>query len=58
MLGIDSKLGSHRLAIHTSVKQVAQGKRKLGEEKRVVIDEEVGKLSNNMLITEIKYPPG
>lgn len=51
MLGIDTKVVSHRLAIHPSTKPVAQRKWKLGEEKRVAVDEEVEKLSNAKFIT-------
>lgn len=38
--GIDTKVVSDYLAIHPSIKPVAQRKRKLGKEKRVAIDEE------------------
>lgn len=56
MLGIDSKMVRHHLAIHTSPKPVAQRKWKVGEEKKASINEEVGKLSDVGFITNMKYP--
>lgn len=44
----------HRLTIHPSARQVAQKKQKVGEEKRVAIDEEVGKLFDVGFIMETK----
>lgn len=41
MPGIDSKVVSHHLAIHPSIKLVLQMKQKVGDEKRATIDEEV-----------------
>ena len=55
MPGINTKVASHRLVVHPSVRLVAQRKRKVGKEKRVAIDEEVEKLSNIRFITETKY---
>lgn len=55
MPGISTKVVSHCLAIRPSAKQVAQRKRKVGEEKRITIDEEVEKLSNITSITKTKY---
>lgn len=52
---IDARVVCHCLAVNTSAKPVAQRKRKVYDEKRVVIDEEVGKLSSVRLITKIKY---
>lgn len=56
MPSIDTKVMSHRLAIHPFAKLVVQRKRKVGEKKRVVIDAEVEKLSSVWFITETKYP--
>lgn len=38
MLGIDTKVVTHRLAIHPSAKPVAQRKRKVSKDKRVPLD--------------------
>lgn len=51
---INTKVVSHRLAICLPSKIVAQRKRKVGEEKKVVIDKEVGKLSD-VGFKETKY---
>lgn len=56
MSGIDTKVVSHRLVFHHSAKPVAQRKPKVGKEKRISINEEVGNLSDVRFITEIKYP--
>lgn len=55
MLEIDIKVVIHHLAIHPSSRPVAQRKQKVGEEKRVAIDEDVGKLFNDKFFTETKY---
>lgn len=54
---IDTKVVSHPLIIHPNAKLVEQRKWKVGEEKRAVIDEEVGKLSYIGFITQINYLP-
>lgn len=56
MPGIDTKVVNHHLAIHPSAKLVAQRKRKVGEETRADIHEEVGKLSYAGFIIESKHP--
>lgn len=56
MSGIDTKVVSHRLTIRLTTKPVAQRKRKVGEEKTDTIEEDVGKLSGFIFITEAKYP--
>lgn len=56
MSGIDTKVMSHCLVIHSSISPVAQRKRKVGEENRASIDEEVKKLSSVGFITKTKYP--
>lgn len=45
-----------RLVVNPYAKSMVQKKQKVGEEKRVTIDEEVGKLFNDAFITKIKYP--
>lgn len=52
---INTKVMSHRLTIHPSTKLVAHRRQKVGEEKRVAIEEEVGKISYVGFITETKY---
>lgn len=56
MLAIDPSVVCHHLAINPSVKSVVQRKRKLGEERRKAVDEEVKKLVYARFISEIKYP--
>ncbi|XP_039687770.1 uncharacterized protein [Medicago truncatula] len=56
MPGIDIGVACHHLAVRTSVKPVVQRKRKMGEEKRKAVDEEVKKLQEAHFICEIKYP--
>ncbi|XP_039687900.1 uncharacterized protein [Medicago truncatula] len=56
MPGIDIKVACHHLAVSPSVKPVVQKKRKMGEEKRKAVDEEVKKLMEARFISEIKYP--
>lgn len=55
MPGINTKMVIHRLVIHPSIKTMAQRKQKVSEEKSVVIDEEVGKLSDTGFIIKTKY---
>lgn len=56
MSGIDTKMVSHCLTIQLASRLVAQMKQKVSEEKRVVIDEEVRKLSDTVFITKTKHP--
>ncbi|GAU24562.1 hypothetical protein TSUD_149030 [Trifolium subterraneum] len=56
MPGIDESIITHKLAIHPDAKPVSQQKRKVGEERRSAIDEEVDKLRKANFIEEIKYP--
>lgn len=54
---INTKVVSHHLAIYPSVKPLTQRKWKVGKEKRVIIDEDIGKLSDtNMNIIYHKDP--
>jgi len=46
MPGIDPSVVCHHLAINPIVKRVVQRKRKLGEERRKAVDEEVEKLKD------------
>ena len=56
MSGKDTKVASHHLSIHPFSKPVAQRKKKVGEEKRAAIDENMGKLSEVEFIIETNYP--
>jgi hypothetical protein len=56
MPGIDPSVVCRHLAINHGVKPVVQRKRKLGEERRKTVDEEVKKLKDAHFISEIKYP--
>lgn len=56
MLRIDTNVVSQCIFINPSAKPVAQRKRNVGEEKRVTINEEVGKLFGIDFITNMKYP--
>ncbi|MCI20606.1 hypothetical protein A2U01_0041768, partial [Trifolium medium] len=56
MPGIDESIITHKLVIAPNSKPVSQRKRKLGEERRAAIDEEVAKLREADFIEEIKYP--
>ncbi|CAJ2643996.1 unnamed protein product [Trifolium pratense] len=56
MPGIDEGVITHKLSISPSTKPVSQRKRKVGEERRVAIAEEVEKLKEAGFIEEIKYP--
>lgn len=53
MPGIDPNIVCHHIALDSGIKLVAQRKRKEGEEKRKVIDDEVGKLMKADFIKEI-----
>ncbi|PNX87219.1 gag-pol polyprotein [Trifolium pratense] len=56
MPGIDERVITHKLSISPSIKPISQRKRKVGEERRVAIAEEVAKLKEAGFIEEIKYP--
>lgn len=54
--GIDPSVVCHHLSVNQSIKPVIQRKRKLGEERRKAVEEEVKKLADARFISEIKYP--
>jgi hypothetical protein len=56
MPGIDPSVVCHHLAVNPGIKPVVQRRRKLGGERRKVVDEEVKKLKDAHFISEIKYP--
>jgi ribonuclease HI len=56
MPGIDETIITHKLSISPETKPVSQRKRKVGEERREAINEEVTKLKEAGFIEEIKYP--
>jgi hypothetical protein len=56
MPGIDESVITHKLSISPETKPVVQRKRKVGEERRTIIDEEVEKLKKAGFIEEVKYP--
>ncbi|MCI40908.1 hypothetical protein A2U01_0062141, partial [Trifolium medium] len=56
MLGIDESVITHILSILPTIKPISQRKRKIGEERRDAIVEEVAKLKETGFIEEIKYP--
>ncbi|GAU16655.1 hypothetical protein TSUD_326050 [Trifolium subterraneum] len=56
MPGIDESVITHKLSISPINKSVVQRKRKVGEERRAAITEEVVKLKEAGFIEEIKYP--
>jgi hypothetical protein len=56
MSGIDETIITHKLSISPETKPVSQKKRKVGDEKRAAIIEEVTKLREAGFIEEIKYP--
>ncbi|PNX91900.1 gag-pol polyprotein [Trifolium pratense] len=56
MPGIDESVITHKLSISPDIKPIAQRKRKVGEERRAAIAEEVAKLKEAGFIEEIKYP--
>jgi len=55
MPGIHPDVMSHKLAIFREARPVAQKKRKMGEERRKAVEEEVKKLEGADFIKEIKY---
>ncbi|CAJ2644717.1 unnamed protein product [Trifolium pratense] len=56
MPGIDEGVITHKLSISPNTKPVSQRKRKVGEERRTAIAEEVEKQKEAGFIEEIKYP--
>ncbi|WJX84068.1 hypothetical protein P8452_66678 [Trifolium repens] len=56
MPGIDETIITHKLSISPETKPISQKKRKVGEERRAAIIEEVTKLKEAEFIEEIKYP--
>ncbi|MCI62668.1 hypothetical protein A2U01_0083925, partial [Trifolium medium] len=56
MPGIDVRVITHKLSISSETKPIPQRKRKVGEERRAAIEEEVAKLRSACFIEEIKYP--
>jgi hypothetical protein len=56
MPGIDKNIITHKLSISPGTKPISQKKRKVGEERRNTIIEEVTKLKEAGFITEIRYP--
>ncbi|XP_027927449.1 uncharacterized protein LOC114184336 [Vigna unguiculata] len=55
MPGVHPDVMSHKLAIFREARPVAQKKRKMGEERRRAVEEEVRKLEGAGFIKEIKY---
>ena len=55
MLMIHPNIICHKLAIYAQAKLVSQKKRKMGEERRKVVKEEVGKFLHANLIREVKF---
>jgi len=56
MPDIDPSIACHHLDVNPTVKPVVQRKRKMGEERRKAVDEEVKRLQEARFISEIKYP--
>jgi hypothetical protein len=56
MPGIDETIITHKLSISPETKPISQKKRKVGEERRAAIIEEVTKLKEAGFIEDIKYP--
>jgi len=56
MPGIDPDVACHHLDVYPTVKPVVQRNRKMGEERRKAVDEEVKRLQEDRFISEIKYP--
>ncbi|KAK2450459.1 hypothetical protein QL285_009575 [Trifolium repens] len=56
MPGIDETIITHKLSISLETKLVSHQKRKVGEERRAAIIEEVTKLKEAGFVEEIKYP--
>ena len=55
MPGVHPDVMSHKLAIFREARPVAQKKRKMGDERRRAVEEEVRKLEGARFIKEIKY---
>ncbi|MCI42430.1 putative retroelement pol polyprotein [Trifolium medium] len=56
MSGIDEGIITHKQSLSPNAKLASQRKRKLGDERRKAVDEEVCKLKEAGFITEIEYP--
>ena len=56
MPDIDPRIACHHLDVNPMVKPIVQRKRKMGEERRKAVDEEVKRLQEARFISEIKYP--
>jgi hypothetical protein len=56
MPGMDPDIACHHLSVKPGVILVVQRKRKMGEERRKVVDDEVKKLVDARFISEIEYP--
>jgi len=54
--GIDPDFICHRLSVNPNVKPVVQKRRKLGEEKQQIVNQEVKKLKSVGHVREIQYP--
>ena len=55
MSGVHPDVMSHKLSIFKEARPIAQKKRKMGEERRRAVEEEVKKLEGAGFIKEIKY---
>jgi len=55
MPGVHPDVMSHKLSIFKEARPIAQKKRKMGEERRRAVEEEVKKLEGAGFIKEIKY---
>ena len=55
MPGVSPNIITHKLSIYKEARSVAQDKRKLGEEKRLVAKEEAEKLLSVGFIREVRY---
>jgi hypothetical protein len=56
MPGIDESVITNKLSISPETKPISQRKRKIGEERRIAVNQEVAKLKEADFIEEIKYP--
>nr|KYP55843.1 Retrovirus-related Pol polyprotein from transposon opus [Cajanus cajan] len=55
MPGIDPKVMCHKLSVFREAKPIAQRKRKMGTERKLVVESEVAKLLEAKFIREIQY---
>ena len=56
MVGINPETITYKLNVHPEVRPVKQKRRKVGIERKKVINEEISKLLENRLIREVQYP--